>query len=245
MIIPSLDLINEKVVRLYQGNYNKQLNYKDNPVSIIKKYQKLGAQIIHLVDLTGAKNPKNKQKEFLKKMISNLSISIQIGGGIRNEKDIDFFLKLGVKRIVIGSIAIKNYEIVKKWIKVYGKEFIVLAFDIVITKNKNKILKIHGWQKETNILLEKILDIYYSTGIKHVLCTDISCDGTLKGPNFSLYKEIVLRYPKIHFQASGGIGSLNDIAKLKKLGVQNIIVGRSLLENKINIQDAIICWQKE
>lgn len=241
MIIPSLDLINGKIVRLYKGNYKKQFNYSKNPILVLKEYQKLGSKMIHIIDLDGAKNPKEKQFYLIKRIIKSLSIPIQVGGGIRNRDDIDYFLNLGAKRIVIGSMVIKNPEKVKKWIKIYGCECIVIALDIIIDKNNNKKVMINGWQKNTNINLEDIIDDFCILGIRHVLCTDISCDGTLKGPNVNLYKEITDRYPKIHFQASGGIGTIKDIKNLKQSGVKGIIVGRSLIEDKINIKDAILC----
>lgn len=245
MIIPSLDLINGEIVRLYQGNYNKKISYKQNPISILKKYQKFGVQFVHLVDLTGAKNPHNKQIKILQEIVSSSDIPIQIGGGIRNEKDINTLLELGCKRIVIGSLVINNPKKVKEWIKFYGNNVIVLALDVIIENNGNRKLKINGWQKQTNITLENILDDFLSINIKHILCTDISRDGTLQGPNIPLYKDIAKLYPQIQFQASGGVGSINDILKLKESGVRSVIVGRSFIEKKINIKDAIICWQKE
>lgn len=246
MIIPSLDLINGKVVRLYKGNYNQQFHYKYDPIFIIKKYQKFGAKYIHLVDLSKAKNPNKKQIYNLKKIIDVTSIPIQIGGGIRNKEDIDLFLKIGFNRIVIGSMAVKEPNKVKEWIKYYGANIIVLALDIIYKNNDKKFLMINGWQKKTKIIFENVLNDFLSyIKIKNILCTDINCDGTLKGPNINLYKELVKLYPEIKIQASGGVGTINDILSLKKSGVHSVITGRAFIENKIDIKDAILCWQKE
>lgn len=245
MIIPSIDLLNEKIVRLYKGQYNNKINYHENTINLIQKYKKEGAKIIHLIDLSGAKNPQNKQLEILKKIILSSSIPIQIGGGIRNKKDIKYFFNLGVKRIIIGSLAIQNPQIVQKWIKYYGYKKIILALDIVKDNNNNKKIMICGWEKNTKINLEKIIEYFLITGLKYIICTDINCDGTLKGPNIKLYREITNKYPQINFLASGGVSTIKDIVNLKKTSVNSVIIGRSLLEKKITLREAIQCWQKE
>lgn len=242
MIIPAFDFINEKLVRLYQGNYSHQTRYDINLYECLKNYEKIGVQNIHLVDLDGAKNIKDRQLNIFKNIISYTNIPVQIGGGIRNEEDINIFLKLGVKRVVIGSSAIKNKKEVKKWFKLYGSNVIVLALDIVIKNNKKQIA-INGWQNKTNSTLEEIIEYFEPAGLKHVLCTDISKDGTLSGPNTILYKDIVKNFKYIQLQASGGVSTLQDILSLKKIGVSSVIVGRSLLEKKFTIQEAIKCWQ--
>ena len=245
MIIPAFDLINGKAVRLYQGDYFRQRNYNINLYSSLEEYKSKGVKIIHLVDLDGAKNSENKQIELFKKILSYSTIPIQIGGGIRSTKDIDMLFDLGAKKIVIGSSIIKNKIEVKKWLKVYGSDSIVLALDININSNNTKEIYINGWQKCTKITLEEIIEYFEPNGLKHVLCTDISKDGTLLGPNIQLYKEIANSFKDIEFQASGGIGKLQDIISLKKTGVKSIIIGRSLLEKKFTIEEALKCWQKE
>lgn len=190
MIIPAFDLINGTTVRLYQGNYSNQKKYDINLYKRLKDYEIKGVKNIHLVDLDGAKNIKKRQIRIFKDIISYTDIPIQIGGGIRNEEDINMFLDLGVKKIVIGSSAIKNRVEVKKWIKIYGSNTIILALDVIIKNNKKEIA-INGWQEQTNTTLEEIIEYFSPMGLKHVLCTDISKDGTLSGPNNVLYKEIV------------------------------------------------------
>ncbi|QCI19687.1 MAG: 1-(5-phosphoribosyl)-5-[(5-phosphoribosylamino)methylideneamino]imidazole-4-carboxamide isomerase [Buchnera aphidicola (Brevicoryne brassicae)] len=245
MIIPAFDLIDGKAVRLYQGNYCHQKNYDINLYESLEQYALKGVKLIHLVDLDGAKNSKNRQLELLKKILSYTNIPIQIGGGIRNAKDIEILLNLGAKRVVIGSSAIINKDEVKEWLNNYGSDAIVLALDIHITNNSKKEIYINGWQKKTNYSLEEIIQYFFSSQLKHVLCTDISKDGTLLGPNIKLYLEIVKSFKDIEFQASGGVSALQDIISLKKTGVQNVIVGRSLLEKKFTIEEALQCWQNE
>lgn len=243
MIIPAFDIINHQVVRLYQGNYCKKTHYNINLYDCLKEYNKQGVKIIHLVDLDGAKDSTKRQLQFLKDIISYKIISLQIGGGIRTEEDINTLLMLGVKRVVIGSVAIQRKKIIKKWLSAYGIDSIVLALDVHVNDYNHKKIAINGWQKKTDISLEEILNFFSYTELKHVLCTDISRDGTLAGPNIKLYEEICKNFKHIHFQASGGISTYNDINLLKKSGVKSIIIGRSLLEKKITIQEALQCWQ--
>ncbi|AAM67667.1 1-(5-phosphoribosyl)-5-[(5-phosphoribosylamino)methylideneamino]imidazole-4-carboxamide isomerase [Buchnera aphidicola] len=244
MIIPAFDLINGEIVRLYKGNFFNRTKYDINLYKRLKDYEIKGVKKIHLVDLDGAKNIKDRQIKVFRDIISYTNIPIQIGGGIRNEEDINMFLNLGVKKVVIGSSAIKNKTKVKKWLKIYGPNVIILALDIII-KNNNKEIAIHGWQETTNITLEEIIEYFSPIGLKHVLCTDISKDGTLSGPNNILYKDIVKKFKHISFQASGGVSRLKDLLSLKKTGVKSVIIGRSLLENKFTIEEALKCWQSE
>ncbi|URJ33121.1 1-(5-phosphoribosyl)-5-[(5-phosphoribosylamino)methylideneamino]imidazole-4-carboxamide isomerase [Candidatus Blochmannia vicinus] len=246
MIIPALDIINGKIVRLYQGSYHMETSY-GNPVSLLKKYIRQGAKMIHLVDLTGAQNPENKQSLLISQLIKESTplLKIQIGGGIRNATDIEFLLESGATRVVFGSVAITKPKIVKKWFKYFDPNHLVLAIDIRISSTKDRNIAIHGWQKETNFKLEQIIEEYYPVGLKHVLCTDISKDGTLLGSNISLYQSICRSWPKILFQSSGGVYKLTEISKLRCAGVKSIIIGRAFLENKFTVSEAISCWQNE
>lgn len=246
MIIPALDIINGNTVRLYQGQYHTQSNY-GNPQYHLKKYISQGAKIIHLIDLDGAKNPQKRQKLLINKLIKKTIpfSKIQIGGGIRNVKDIEQLLKSGASRIILGSIAITQPKIVKSWFNYFDPDVLVLAIDIRIHSTKKRNIVIHGWQKETNILLEQIIQEYRSVGLKHVLCTDISKDGTLSGSNISLYQSICHDWPEILFQSSGGIHKLKEISKLRNAGTNSIIIGRAFLENKFTFSEAISCWQNE
>lgn len=243
MIIPAIDLMNGKIVRLYQGNYSKKTDYNENIYSKLSSYNVKEVKIMHIVDLDGAKDPKNRQIKLCKKILSKIDVSLQIGGGIRTEKDIETLFQAGAKRVVIGSAAIINKKEVKKWFDNYGGNKIVLALDILINQKKEKEILINGWQNHSKFSLENIVNEFSEVGLEYVLCTDISKDGTLSGPNFALYKEISKLFKHIKFQSSGGVSSLNDIADLKYSGIHDVIIGRSLLENKFTISEAIECWQ--
>ncbi|OTQ29952.1 1-(5-phosphoribosyl)-5-[(5-phosphoribosylamino)methylideneamino]imidazole-4-carboxamide isomerase [Gilliamella apicola] len=244
MIIPALDLIDGTVVRLHQGDYDQKRDYGSDPLLRLQEYQRQGAKLLHLVDLTGAKDPKARQITLIQTLIKGVQIPVQIGGGIRTQDDVEALLAAGAARVVIGSTAIKQPELVKQWFNKYGSEALVLALDVRITADGNKYVAIHGWQEDSNQTLEQVIDDYLPHGLKHVLCTDISKDGTLSGSNVRLYREISQKYPQIAFQASGGIGQLDDVKALKDSGVAGVIVGRALLEGKFTVQEAISCWQK-
>ncbi|WP_392563793.1 1-(5-phosphoribosyl)-5-[(5-phosphoribosylamino)methylideneamino]imidazole-4-carboxamide isomerase [Orbus wheelerorum] len=242
-IIAALDLIDGNVVRLHQGDYQQKRDYGSDPLARLQGYEAQGATILHLVDLTGAKDPTARQIPLITKLIAGVSIPVQIGGGIRSQADVEALLSAGAARVVIGSTAIKSPELVKQWFTTYGAECLVLALDVNINEAGQKHIAIHGWQESSNQTLESVIDDFLPFGLKHVLCTDISKDGTLTGSNVKLYQEISQKYPTIALQASGGIGSLADVKALENSGVDGIIVGRALLEGKFTLQEAIACWQ--
>ena len=243
MIIPALDLIEGSVVRLHQGDYGQQRDYGNDPLPRLQDYQQQRAQVLHLVDLTGAKDPAARQIPLLKKLLAGVSVPVQVGGGIRNEQDVEALLSAGATRVVVGSTAVKDPATVQGWFSRFGADALVLALDVRIDAKKKKNVAISGWQENSNATLEQIVEQYLPFGLKHVLCTDISRDGTLAGSNVELYREVTARYPQVAFQASGGIGSLDDIAQLRDSGVEGVIVGRALLDGKFNVTEAISCWQ--
>lgn len=243
MIIPALDLIKGHVVRLYQGDYGQVTQYNVNPIEQCALYHKAGANWLHLVDLTGAKDTDARQMSLINTLIQSTPANIQIGGGLRKESDVAELLEAGAKRVVIGSIAVKNPAMVKGWMEKYGAEQIVLALDVNIDNNGNHRVAVSGWQEDSGETIESLIDDYLSAGLKHVLCTDISRDGTLTGSNVELYKNLCVNYPTVHFQSSGGIGSLADIKALNGSGVSGVIVGRALLDGKFTAKEALSCWQ--
>lgn len=243
MIIPAIDLIDGSVVRLYQGDYNQKTEYSLDPVDVVHSYADQGAAWLHIVDLTGAKDTSRRQLELIRRMVDTKRMAFQAGGGIRSEREVEQLLESGVSRVVVGSLAVKSPETVKQWVTRYGAEHIVLALDINIDESGNKFIATHGWQENSGVSLEAILNDFADVGAKHVLCTDISRDGTLQGPNVELYSEVVKAFPNVSWQASGGIGGLHDIEALKPTKVGGVILGRALLEGKFTVEEAILCWQ--
>jgi len=243
MIIPAIDLIDGRVVRLYQGDYEQKTQYELDPVDVVHDYADQGATWLHIVDLTGAKDTSKRQLSLIKSMVDTKRMKIQAGCGIRSEEEVAQLLETGVSRVVIGSLAVKQPELVKSWVEKYGPEHIVLALDINISESGEKLIATHGWQENSGVALEGLLEDFASVGAKHVLCTDISRDGTLQGANTELYQEMADRFPHVSWQASGGIGSIADIEALKPTNVGGVILGRALLEGKFTVKEAIACWQ--
>lgn len=243
MIIPALDLIDGEVVRLFQGDYAQKTSYQYSPVEQLKSYADQGAKWLHLVDLTGAKDPQKRQLKLFSEMLQAVDVGLQIGGGVRSEQDLIDLYDAGASRVVIGSLAVKQPELIATWLEKYGPEKIVLALDLNIDANGNKHVAVSGWQENSGVTIEELLARFMPLGLKHVLCTDISKDGTLTGSNNQLYTELVAEFPTIEWQSSGGIGTLDDISALKPTNVSGVIVGRALLEDKFNVEEAISCWQ--
>jgi phosphoribosylformimino-5-aminoimidazole carboxamide ribotide isomerase len=243
MIIPALDLIEGSVVRLHQGDYGQQRDYGNDPLPRLQDYQQQGAEVLHLVDLTGAKDPAARQIPLLTKLLAGVSVPVQVGGGVRTEQDIEALLNAGATRVVVGSTAVKEPQKVQGWFQRFGADALVLALDVRIAADGTKNVAVSGWQENSSSTLEEIVELFLPLGLKHVLCTDISRDGTLAGSNVELYREVTARFPQVAFQASGGIGSLQDIANLRDSGVKGVIVGRALLDGKFNVTEAISCWQ--
>lgn len=242
MIIPALDLIDGQVVRLFQGDYGQVTEYKVDPAEQFRRYHQAGADWLHLVDLTGAKDTSARQLALIQTLLQSTPAKIQIGGGVRCEQDVADLLAAGAQRVVIGSTAVKQPEQVKGWMEKYGPQHIVLALDVNIDADGNRNVAVSGWQEDSGVTIEALLDDFLTVGLKHVLCTDISRDGTLAGSNVDLYVDLCARYPQIDFQSSGGIGRLDDIAALKGSGVAGVIVGRALLDGKFSAEQAFQCW---
>lgn len=243
MIIPAIDLIDGKVVRLYQGDYGQKTEYSADPQGRFDDYVAQGATQLHLVDLDGAKDNTKRQLTVIRKLLANTKAPVQIGGGVRTEQDVIDLLDAGANRVVIGSTAVKNPATVAGWVEKYGADKIVLALDVNIDAQGQRKIAVAGWQEDSGVTIEALLAHYLPVGLKHVLCTDISRDGTLQGSNVALYRDLAAQFPQINWQASGGIGGIADIDALKGSGVGGVILGRSLLEGKFTVKEAIACWQ--
>lgn len=243
MIIPAIDLINGKVVRLYQGDYGQKTEYTASAQERFDLYVAAGATQLHLVDLDGAKDASQRQLTVIRELLKNTRAPVQIGGGVRSEQDVKDLLDAGANRVVVGSTAVKSPELVMGWMAKYGADKIVLALDVNIDADGRRKIAVAGWQQDSGVTIEDLIERFLPAGLTHVLCTDISRDGTLQGSNVALYQSLAAQYPQVSFQASGGIGGIADIEALKGSGVGGVILGRSLLEGKLTAEEAIACWQ--
>lgn len=239
-IYPALDLRGNRCVRLHQGKFDQEICYSNDPCAVINNFITEGATCLHIVDLDAAKNPTCNQSSFITTLIRNLSIKIQIGGGIRCAEQIKNYLDAGAARVIVGSQAIKDSLTVKQWFRKFGREKLVLALDVESINNRTYVA-IQGWQQTSNVELWDVIKSYAEVDLTHVLCTDISRDGTLLGPNFVLYQEILQRFDTLQLQASGGIGNLIDVQQLRKLTVAGAIIGKALYEKKFNLSEALTC----
>ena len=242
MIIPAIDLIDGQVVRLYQGDYGQQTTFDLSPLAQLQSYEAQGAKQLHLVDLTGAKDPAKRQTKLIAELAAGLNTPLQVGGGIRTIEQVEELLAAGVSRVVIGSLAVREPELVKSWFVKFGAEAICLALDVNINEAGEKIVAVHGWQSGGGKTLESLVAEFAPVGLKHALVTDISRDGTMTGANNSLYQELAESFPEILWQASGGIATLDDVAAVRDAGASGIIIGKALLTNQFSVKEAIQCW---
>ena len=238
IIFPAIDLKGGQCVRLTQGDFDTATIYESDPLRQAQTFAEAGAEWLHMVDLDGAKVGEMQQFDVIAAVAKESPLKIQAGGGIRSEKTIERLLKAGVRRIVIGSLAVKNRELVKSWLHQFGAEKIVIAFDIRLTDGEPEILT-HGWQSGSQQLLWDVLEFYDGSGLTHILCTDVSRDGMLTGTNNTLYQLIQDRWPKLQLLASGGVSNLADVVELKKLGVAGAIVGKAIYEGKLDLAEAL------
>lgn len=238
-LYPAIDLLNGRCVRLYKGNFDEVSVYGD-PVATASQYEVDGAAAIHIVDLDGAREEKTAQLPLFYSISKAVSIPIQAGGGMRSAEQIGRCLDNGVSRVVVGSLAAKEPKIFRAILQEFGAEAIILAADVRWDGDVPKIATT-GWKQESSLSLWEMLDFYSDTQLKHVLCTDIGRDGTLSGPNFELYASLASRYPKLQIQASGGIGTVEDLTKLRYTGVDGVVIGKALYEKKFTLPEALRC----
>lgn len=236
-IIPALDLQDGQCVRLFQGDFDKRTEYSNDPLGVARGFQAMGFEDLHIVDLDGARRGEQKNREILAAIASETDMAIQLGGGIRGRKTVSKWLAAGVSRCVIGSLAVDDPENIKNWLQEFGPDRIVLALDVELDDNTTPTLVTHGWTRSAEVELWHCMDDYLEDNLRHVLCTDVSRDGTMTGPNVELYKEFVGRYPKINLQASGGVRHADDLRKLADLGASAAITGRALLDGRIKAQE--------
>jgi len=243
MLIPALDLIDGKVVRLEKGDFSKQTTFHDDPVAVARQYQSEGAELLHLVDLDGARDPAKRQLELITRITKEAGLKIQTGGGVRTKDDVQQMLDAGVSRVVVGSKAVDEPEDVIGWLEEFGRESITLALDVNIDAGGRRWLATQGWQKESKTQLDSLLDHFGERRVHHVLCTDISRDGMMKGPNTAMYAMLKQKYPAIRWQASGGVSSLKDLERLKAASCDSAILGKALLTGAFTLKNAISTWE--
>ncbi len=234
-VIPAIDLYEGQVVRLKQGDFEKKTIYCLDPTELINQYEEAGFTDLHIVDLSGAQKGEIMQEKLLMNACRKRNIKIQFGGGIRKLEEIESLFSKGVDRVVIGSLVAEKPELIKEWVNRFGVDRIVLAIDVRI-KNGKPIVMTQGWNKETSLSLYTLVDFFYQFDLK-VLCTDISRDGLLAGPNLKLYESLVKNYSKVNWTASGGVKNRDDLYALYKVGVNNVVVGKSLYEKHLTLED--------
>jgi len=237
-LIPAIDLRGGKCVRLYQGRFDAETVYGDDPLPILARYRSLGARYVHVVDLDGARDGAQGNRAAIAALAQTFpDVQIQVGGGVRLRSIAAELLNAGVRRVVVGSVAVQRPEEVQQWLHDLGADRIVLAFDVRIDTLGTPRLTTHGWDAQTDTSLWDLLESYLGRGVLHVLCTDVARDGALSGPNLMLYSEAARRYPGVQWQASGGISSGADLRSLAETGVASVISGRALLEDRIPPQE--------
>ena len=230
-IIPAIDIINGKCVRLTKGDYSTEKVYAENPVDIAKMFEDNGLQYLHLVDLDGAKSSRIVNYKTLYEIATQTSLKIDFGGGLKSDDDLRIAFENGAKQVTGGSIAVKNPEIFQSWIRHYGSEKIILGADCSERK-----IAVQGWLESSSIDVVDFIQEYESKGITYVICTDISKDGMLSGTANDLYREI-LEKTKVRLIASGGVASVEDLRLLKEIGCEGAIVGKAIYEGKIKIEE--------
>ncbi len=233
-IIPAIDIIDGKCVRLTKGDYNQINIYNEDPLEVAKHFEANGMKNLHLVDLDGAKVDFIVNWKVLETICNKTNLNVQFGGGIKTEEALTIAFECGADQIIGGSIAVKDEFLFCRWIDKYGSKKIILGADV----KEEKIL-VSGWLEETIIDVLEFIEKYLTKGITHIICTDINKDGLLAGSSIELYKKILEKFPKIKLIASGGINSINEVEKLKDTGVEGAIIGKAIYENKIKIKELL------
>lgn len=231
-IIPAIDLIDGKCVRLTQGDYAQKTKYSDHPLEIAQKFEAAGIKRLHLVDLDGAKARKIVNLDVLHAITQNTSLNVDFGGGVQSDEDIRLAFGSGATQITGGSIAVKNPDLFEKWIAEFGNKKIILGADA-----KNRKIAVGGWEETTAMDVISFIKSYVEKGIQYVICTDVSKDGLLQGPSVDLYRDILQEIPGIKLIASGGVSSMKDLEELKKSGVYGAIVGKAFYEGRISLEE--------
>lgn len=230
IIVPAIDLLNGKCVRLTKGDYGQQKNYSDNPLEVAQLYESKGATHLHVVDLEGARKGSVHHWQEIESIAKNTHLHVDVGGGIQTIDEFRRLMDIGVKQINLGSLAVKNPFLVGEWMNIYGPDRIIISAD-----SRNEQVATSGWLEQTSIHLLTFIENYYNKGSIYFTCTDIETDGMLSGPNTNLYKRIIARFPEIKLFASGGIRSIEDLRGLRVAGLTGAVVGKAIYEGLIDL----------
>lgn len=239
ILYPALDLLDGQAVRLTRGDYSKVRVYSGDPGAVLAGFAAAGASCAHLVDLNGARDPKERQKDKLAPLLKTAGLKVQVGGGVRTRDDAAQLLDWGADRVVLGSAAVTDAPLVEALLKEFGPERLTLAADVTVGVDGIARAAIKGWKETTNAQLEPLIALYRKKGLKRALVTDISRDGAAAGPNPGMYRALLAIFPGLELQASGGVRHLDDLRALKKLGAHSAIVGTALYEKTLDLKEAL------
>lgn len=231
-IVPAIDIIDGKLVRLTKGDYDQKTEYSQDPLEVAKKFESIGITRLHVVDLDGAKGGHIVNYKTLENIAGNTSLIVDFGGGIKSDEDAHIAFESGAKMITGGSIAVKYPQMFLSWLEKYGSEKIILGADI-----KNGCIAVQGWLESSDARWQTFLQSYVSRGITQVISTDISKDGMLSGPNVELYKDMMAEFPELHVTASGGVSCMQDVLQLDAAGVPSVIMGKAIYEGRITFHE--------
>ena len=236
-LIPAIDIIEGQCVRLTKGDYDQKTVYRDSPAEVAKEFEEIGFKRLHVVDLDGAKSKHIVNSDVLHRITTDTQLVVDFGGGIKTDEDIEKAFAAGASMVTIGSIAVTNPDLFMGWLEKYGAERIILGADV-----RHGKVSINGWKEDSSEDLLPFLKKYVDAGVKNVLCTEISKDGTLTGPAIELYQSMMTAYPELHLIASGGVSSIDDIKALEAAGIPAVVFGKAIYEGKINLNE-LWDWQ--
>ena len=231
-LIPAIDIINGQCVRLTKGDYQQKTVYSDSPAEVAKGFEQIGFQRLHVVDLDGAKSKHIVNDTVLRSITETTGLTVDFGGGIKTDDDIRKAFDAGAAMVTVGSIAVQQPELCFEWLEKYGSERIILGADV-----RHGKISINGWKEDSDEDLLPFLRKYIDAGIRNVLCTEISKDGTLAGPAIELYRRIMQEYPELHLIASGGVSSIDDIKALDRAGIPAVVFGKAIYEGRIDLKE--------
>lgn len=233
-LIPAIDIINGQCVRLTKGNYDQKTVYRDSPAEVAQEFESIGFKRLHVVDLDGAKSKHIVNTAVLRQIVLQTHLCVDFGGGIKTDDDIETAFANGAEMVTVGSIAVTNPDLFISWLQIYGADRLILGADV-----RNGKISINGWKEDSTEDLLPFLKKYIDAGVKNVLCTEISKDGTLQGPAIDLYKRVMQEYPDLHLIASGGVSSIDDIRALDAACIPAVVFGKAIYEGKIDLHELI------